>query len=141
VTSLTSARDSVVRGKLPSDVVGIRITLAERPLATTPPVIHGAYRIPEADLADFASPFVRALVLVAQLDLAPTVVSPFTEQLLFEDDQVRTQAGVEGAFTLDVFELLRLTGPERSADRAGHYHLFVSLGPHVSNVIEADVAG
>jgi hypothetical protein len=117
--------------------VGIRITLAERPLATTPLVIHGAYRIPAADLADFASPFVRALVLVAQIDLEPAVAAPFAEQVLFEDDQVRTQAGIEGAFTLDVFELLKLA----PTARGGHYHLFVSIGPHVSNVIEADVSG
>ena len=137
MTSLTSPRDSAVRGWLPGDVVGIRVTLAERPLATTPLVLHGAYRIPEADLADFESPFVRALVLVAQVDLTPTVVAPFTGQVLFEDDQVRTHAGIEGAFTLDVAQLLGVPPPER----AGHYHLFVSLGPHVSNVIEADLAG
>ncbi len=137
MTSLTSPHDSAVRGRLPAELVGIRVTLAERPVATMPLVLHGAYRISETDLADFESPIVRALVLVAQVDLEPAVVAPFAGKVLFEDDQVRTHAGVEGAFTLDVFDLLGVAPDER----AGHYHLFVSLGPHVSNVVEADVVG
>ncbi len=137
MSGLSSPRDSAVRGRLPADVMGIRVTLAERALATSPLVLHGAYRIAAADLADLEAPFVRALVLVCQRDLAATVVAPFAEQILFEDDQLRTEAGIEGAFTLDVFELL---GRPPSA-RGGRHHLFVSLGPHVSNVIEAVVAG
>jgi hypothetical protein len=133
----SSPRDSGYRGRLPADVLGVRIGLAERPVASAPLVVHGAYRIPDADLVGVTAPAIRALVLVAQRDLAPHVVAPFAEQVLFDDDHVRTNAGLEGAFTLDVFELLGAW----SEPRAGHYHLFVSLGPHVSNVLETDVAG
>jgi hypothetical protein len=134
--TLTSCRDSGLRGHLPADVRGLQVALAQRPLATAPLVLHGAYRIPHADLEGFEHPIVRSLVLVTQRNLLPSVLSPFAEKVLFEDDQVRTAFGTEGAFTLDVFELLALPAHER----AGHYHLFVSLGPHVSNVVEATVA-
>lgn len=134
---LTSARDSDLRGHLQAELRGLQMALAPRPLATSPLVVHGAYRIPHVDLEDIQHPVIRALVLVAQRSFLPTVISPFAERVLFEDDQLRTTFGVEGAFTLDVFDILGLP----PGSRAGHYHLFVSLGPHVSNVVEADVAG
>ncbi len=132
----TSARDSAIRGTLPLDVRGVRIRLAPRG-AEEAPLVHGAFRVPTDDLEVVSAHVARALVLVVQRDLAPRVLSPFRDTVLFDDDQTLTHAGIEGAFTLDVFDLLKLP-PEA---RAGHWHLFVSLGPHVSNVVEADVAG
>lgn len=137
MSGVTSARESGLRGQLPADVRGVRVALAERRQPFEPLVLHGAFRVPLGDLPALPSPVQRGLVLVAQRDLEPLVAAPFADQVLFEDDQVMTHVGAEGAFRLDVFDLL---GAAPGA-RGGRWHLFVALGPHVSNVIEAIVSG
>ena len=137
MSRVTSARESDLRGQLPGDVRGVRVGLADRREAFQPLVLHGAFRVPHEDLPALPSPVQRGLVLVAPRALAPLVVAPFTEEVLFEDDQVMTHIGAEGAFRLDVFDLVRAVHGERG----GHWHLFVALGPHLSNIVHAFVTG
>jgi hypothetical protein len=137
VTIHGSPRDSDLRGALSAADRGVRIQLAARPLASSPLVVHGVYRVAAADVADFQPPAARGVVVVVQRNLTPFVATPFRERVLFDDDVVVTDAGIEGAFTLDVREVLGGDG----ASSAGRFHIFVSLGPHVSNVLQADVTG
>jgi hypothetical protein len=118
---------------LEPDFVGIQIVPAPRTARDSPLVIHGTFRIPWADAEAIEAPRQRALVVVVMNGTLHGAYTPFREQVLFEDDDSATRAGAHGFFNLDVFGV-------QGHDRPGDYHVFVSLGPHVSNVVRMAVA-
>ncbi|MFO0552211.1 MAG: hypothetical protein U0271_27740 [Polyangiaceae bacterium] len=125
-------------GRLQPDVMGILLAAGN-----TPMVIHGAFRVRDADVEGLPSPAVKSLVVVLQrLHESPrqmhravsAIFTPFKEVVVFQDDQRRSHDVVEGGFTVDLSrELPR-------ADGAGaRYCVFASLGVHTSNTLDLTV--
>lgn len=108
---------------------GIALALAPRRLPDDPLVVHGAFRLSEAEAAALGDAVHRAVVLLVQHGPTPNVYVPFREQVLFGDDVTAADDGVEGYFNLDVFALQGGLAP-------GRYHLLVSMGERRSAVLE-----
>jgi hypothetical protein len=132
MASLSDVQKTPLCPEVEDDFLGIAIDLAPRPVRNSPLVIHGTYRIPWALAETIEPPLHRALVLVVQRGAVHRVATPFRERVLFGDDERETQGGALGHFTLDVFEL-------QGGEAAGDYHLLVSLGEMVSNVLRVAV--
>ena len=132
MATLTDVQKTPLCPEISEDSPGIAIDLAPRPVRGSPLVIHGTYLVPWAQAELVEPPLQRALVLVIQNGETHHVATPFRGRVLFSDDERETHAGALGHFTMDVFELQGSFAP-------GDYHLFVSLGALVSNVIRVQI--
>ena len=132
MASLSDVQKTPLCPEIPEDAPGIAIEVAPRPVRNSPLVIHGTYLVPWAQAEAIEAPLQRALVLVIQNGELHHVATPFRGRVLFADDERETRAGALGHFTMDVFEL-------QGGFAAGDYHLLVSLGEMVSNVIRVQV--
>lgn len=132
IAGATSVERTALCPVLPSGVAGVRIAAAPMPRADSPLVLHGSYHLPRLDAERIRPPCQRALVLLVTRLPRCWVATPFEGRVLFADDEHRGADGARGAFTLDVFEL-------QGSQQRGQYHLLVSLGPHVSNVVAVRV--
>jgi len=72
------------------------------------------------------------VVLVIKREHSYSAITPFKDHVLFQDDDRLTPGGVAGYFVIDVFSA-------QQKRLEGDYHLFVSMGEHISNVVQLTV--
>ena len=142
---LTSHHESRVR--LPDDALGIRVEVAERAHPRQPLVLEGALALPEAELAGLGDAPITSLVLVVQQDQRiddpveagrSFVVAPFADHVVLTGDCPVSHGVVRASFRVAIDEILAAAGAEQPrVGSATHHRIFVSLGPHVSNAVEA----
>jgi hypothetical protein len=132
MASLTDVQETPLCPEISEDAPGIVIDLAPRPVKNSPLVIHGTYLVPWAQAELVEPPLHRALVLVIQNGETHHVATPFRARVLFGDDERETRNGTLGHFSMDVFEL-------QGGFATGDYHLLVSLGELVSNVVRVQI--
>lgn len=142
---LTSHHESQVR--LPDDARGILVEFAPRSHPTQPLVVEGALAIPEAELAGLGDAPITSLVAVVQQDARTEepvgagrsfVVAPFAERVVLAGDLVVSHGVVRAGFRIAIDEILAAAGATLPPLGASvHHRVFVSLGPRVSNAIEA----
>lgn len=129
----TSVQQSAESPAIPEDFgVVIRVT-PYPPSASSRLTVHGAFHLPRAITEIVARPLQRCVVLVVQRVGEQNALTPFREQVLFDDDDQLTPGGVAGYFHIDVFD-------EQGGGVPGEYHFFVSMDEHISNVLALGVA-
>jgi hypothetical protein len=119
--------------ELPEGDHGILIDATASPTIYGEFNVRGAFHLPAQLANDIGRPLQRSVVLVIQREHGNRVVAPFKDNVLFGDDDRLTPDGLAGYFNVDVFAAQK--------DRVeGNYHLFVSLGEHISNVVQRTVS-
>jgi hypothetical protein len=117
---------------IPGGFVGVRIAAPAVLSTRGRVVVSGIFQI-LADEAQAIGPHLhRALVAVMTSGGIYGAYNPFREVVLFADDEERHPWGSRGYFHFDLFE------DEEELDPAD-YHVFVSLGEHLSNVVAVAV--
>ncbi len=95
-------------------------------------IVHGTFYLSMTDLEELGTTPSPALALLVTNHTLFAVYTPFADFVVFGDDLHATQGGAVGYFNIDVFEL-------QGGVRGGDYHLSVSLGRHVSNVLHVTI--
>lgn len=138
---ITSHHESRVR--LPDPFVGIRVELAERRHPSEALVVEAALALPTGDLAGLGDAPLAALVLVVQRDQRiedppdegrSYVLAPFADRVFLASDCPVIHGVFHARFRIAIDEVLAPTG---AIGATTHHRMFVSLGPHVSNPVEA----
>ena len=111
---------------------GLVIAVDHRRDPRSPLIVHGAFHLPIRDGDAIGHPVHRGIVVVVWSLDHRYAIAPFREQVLFVDDEVGLPGGVGGYFSVDLFEIQQ--GPVQ-----GDFHLYASLGEHLSNVEHASV--
>lgn len=97
-----------------------------------PLVVHGTFRLDMRDLEELGASPTRGVTLVVTNGELFGAYTPFRDHVMFGDDLAAAPGGAIGHFNIDVFE-------QQGGYAAGDYHLFVSLGTRISNVIRLTV--
>lgn len=140
---VTSHLESSVR--LQDGAVGIRVDVAARSHPTQPLVLEGALAIPEAEISSLGEAPITSLVVVIQQDQRSEdpadggrsfVVAPFADRVVLAGDCPVSHGVRRASFRVAIDEILS-GAPLPPSGSAVHHRLFVSLGAHVSNAVEA----
>lgn len=123
---------------------GVKITALPRISVAGAMIVSGVYQIVEEEAQRIDERLHRALTLVVTSAHCSFVATPFRGLVLFEDDDERLGWGRRGYFNLDVFDTIaRRSSPEAAEGpveiEPGEYYLMVSLGAHLSEVVQVTV--